>query len=33
MRLDQDPDWDQVAELIEVGFRHVATKKLVAQLD
>jgi len=33
MRLDRDPDWDQVAELVEVGFRHVATKKLVAQLD
>jgi hypothetical protein len=33
MRLDLDPDWGKVAELLQLGFRHVATKKLVAQLD
>lgn len=32
LRLDLDPDWEEVGKLIEVAFRHVATKKLVAQL-
>jgi hypothetical protein len=31
--LDTRPDWRMLAGLIEQAFRHVATRKLVAQLD
>ena len=31
--LDVDPDWDEIAELIEESYRLVAPKRLVAQLD
>jgi hypothetical protein len=33
IRLDRDPDWDEVAELIEDAYRAVAPAKLIAQLD
>lgn len=33
VRLDRDPDWDEVAEVIEAAYRKVAPKGLVAQLD
>jgi hypothetical protein len=33
VRLDIDPDWDELAGIIEDAYRHVAPKKLVAQLD
>ena len=31
--LDTGPDWNMVEELVRAAYRHVATKKLVAQLD
>jgi predicted DNA-binding protein (MmcQ/YjbR family) len=31
--LDTRPSWRQVADLVEQGFRQVAARKLVAQLD
>ena len=31
--LDVDPDWGEVAELIEDSYRMIAPKKLVAELD
>ncbi len=33
VRLDVDVDWDEIAGIIDDGFRLVATKRLVAQLD
>ena len=33
MRLDRDPDWDEVAGVLIEAYRTVAPKKLVAQLD
>jgi hypothetical protein len=33
MRLDTDPDWDEVAEVLADAYRQVAPKKLVAALD
>ena len=33
VRLDRDPDWAEVADIIEDAFRHVAPKTLVAKLD
>lgn len=32
VRLERDPDWEQVAELIELAYRTAAPKKLVAML-
>ena len=32
VRLDVDPDWDEVASIVEDAYRCVATKKLIAQL-
>lgn len=32
-RLDRDPDWDEVAAIVEDSYRKVATKALVRQLD
>jgi hypothetical protein len=32
VRLDRDLDWDEVAGIIEDAYRHVAPRKLVAQL-
>jgi predicted DNA-binding protein (MmcQ/YjbR family) len=31
--LDIDPDWDEIAELVEESYRLIAPKRLVAQLD
>jgi hypothetical protein len=31
--LDGKPDWDIVAGLIDDAYRHVAGKKLIAELD
>jgi hypothetical protein len=31
VRLDVDVDWDEVAGIIEDGFREVATKRLIAE--
>jgi hypothetical protein len=33
VRLDRDPDWAEVSDVIEDAFRHVAPKSLVAKLD
>ena len=33
VRLDIDPDWDEVSALLDEAYRHVAPKKLVARLD
>jgi hypothetical protein len=33
VRLDVDVDWDEVAGIVEDGFREVATKRLLAELD
>ena len=33
VRLDLDVDWDEVAGMVEDGFREVATKRLISQLD
>lgn len=32
VRLDRDLDWDEVAGIIEDAYRHIAPRKLVAQL-
>jgi predicted DNA-binding protein (MmcQ/YjbR family) len=33
IRLDADPDWDEIAEIAEDSYRMIAPKRLVAQLD
>jgi hypothetical protein len=33
VRLDRDPDWDEIAAICEDAFRKVAPKTLVRQLD
>jgi predicted DNA-binding protein (MmcQ/YjbR family) len=33
MRLDQRPDWNEVAEVVRRSYRLVAPKRLVANLD
>jgi hypothetical protein len=33
VRLDRDVDWDEVAGIVDDGFRSVATKRLVAEHD
>ena len=33
VRLDVDVDWDEVAGIVEDGFREVATKRLIAEHD
>ncbi len=33
VRLDVDVDWDEIGEIIADAYRHVAPKKLAAQLD
>ncbi len=33
VRLDRDPDWDEVAAICTEAYRSVAPKRLVAQLD
>ncbi|MBA2280189.1 MAG: MmcQ/YjbR family DNA-binding protein [Acidimicrobiia bacterium] len=33
VRLDVDPDWDELADLCEEAYRVIAPNKLVAQLD
>jgi hypothetical protein len=33
VRLDRDPDWDEVAGIVEDAYRCVASKKYLAELD
>ena len=33
VRLDVDPDWDEIAAIVTEAYRLVAPKRLVAQLD
>jgi hypothetical protein len=33
VRLDVDPDWDELAEICADAYRQVAPKKLIAELD
>ena len=33
VRLDRDPDWDEVAGIVEDAYRTVAPKRLLAELD
>jgi predicted DNA-binding protein (MmcQ/YjbR family) len=33
IRLDGDPDWTEIAEIVEDSYRMIAPKRLVAQLD
>jgi hypothetical protein len=33
LRLDVDPDWDEVAAVVEASYRRVAPKTLVRRLD
>jgi hypothetical protein len=33
VRLDRDVDWDEVGGIVDDGFRLVATKRLIAELD
>ena len=33
VRLDVDVDWDEIGEIVTDAYRHVAPKKLIAQLD
>jgi hypothetical protein len=31
--LDARPDWNEVERLVQIAYRHVATRKLVTRLD
>ena len=33
VRLDVKPDWDEIAAVVEEGYRLIAPRKLVALLD
>jgi hypothetical protein len=33
VRIDRDPDWDEVAEVVREAYRQVAPRKLVSLLD
>lgn len=33
VRIDLDPDWDEIAEIVRDAYRQVAPKRLVAQLE
>lgn len=33
VRIDNDPDWTEVAAIVQDAYRQVAPKKLIAQLD
>jgi len=33
VRLDRDPDWDEVTSIVDEAYRLVAPKRLVARLD
>jgi hypothetical protein len=33
VRIDREPDWDEVAEIVRDAYRQVAPKRLIAQLD
>jgi hypothetical protein len=33
VRLDRDPDWDEIAEIVADAYRQVAPKTLVAKLE
>ena len=33
VRIDREPDWNEVAEVVRDAYRQVAPKRLVAQLD
>ena len=33
VRIDRDPDWDEITEILRDAYRHVAPKRLAALLD
>ena len=33
VRIDRDPDWDEIAAIVADAYRLVAPKQLIAQLD
>jgi hypothetical protein len=33
VRIDNEPDWDEVAEVVHDAYRQVAPKRFIAQLD
>jgi hypothetical protein len=33
VRIDRDPDWDEITEIVRDAYRQVAPKRLLAQLD
>ena len=33
VRIDNEPDWDEIARIVEDAYRMVAPKKLIALLD
>jgi hypothetical protein len=33
VRLDRDPDWDELVSIVEEAYRLVAPKRLIARLD
>jgi hypothetical protein len=33
VRIDLNPDWDEIAEIVRDAYRYVAPKRLVARLD
>ncbi len=33
VRLDVDPDWEEIATIVEAAYRMVAPKRLIAELD
>ena len=33
VRIDRDPDWDEVAELLDASYRQVAPKRSLAKLS
>jgi hypothetical protein len=33
VRLDRDPDWDEIAETLEDAYRAIAPQRLIARLD
>jgi hypothetical protein len=33
VRIDLDPDWDEIAEIVRDAYRQVASRRLLAELD
>jgi hypothetical protein len=33
VRIDLDPDWDEIAEIVRDAYRQIAPKRLLAELD